>query len=198
MAQYFIIYKPYGVLSQFSGEGQTLASLFHFPKTVYPVGRLDKDSEGLLIITDDKWLNNQLLNPRFGHERTYLAQVEGVPDQEGLRRLQKGVEINVDGKLYMTKPAIAKIPAAIPGLPDRDPPIRYRKNVPDTWISLTLIEGKNRQVRKMTAAVGHPTLRLVRWSIARLTIEGFRVGEVREMAQEEIYKLLGLSGFRRK
>lgn len=185
-------------MSQFSGEGQTLASLFHFPKTVYPVGRLDKDSEGLLIITDDKWLNNQLLNPRFGHERTYLAQVEGVPDQEGLRRLQKGVEINVDGKLYMTKPAIAKIPAAIPGLPDRDPPIRYRKNVPDTWISLTLIEGKNRQVRKMTAAVGHPTLRLVRWSIARLTIEGFRVGEVREMAQEEIYKLLGLSDFRRK
>ncbi|WP_297338252.1 pseudouridine synthase [Algoriphagus sp.] len=191
-------YKPYGVLSQFSGEGQTLASLFHFPKTVYPVGRLDKDSEGLLILTDDKWLNNQLLNPRFGHERTYLVQVEGTPNQEGLGQLQKGVQIKVDGKMYRTKPAIAKIPESIPALPDRDPPIRYRKNVPDTWISLTLIEGKNRQVRKMTAAVGYPTLRLVRWSIGRLTIEGFQAGEVREMAQEEIYKLVGLSGFRRK
>lgn len=198
MAQYFIIYKPYGVLSQFSGEGQTLASLFHFPKTVYPVGRLDKDSEGLLIISDDKWLNNQLLNPRFGHERSYLSQVEGIPDQEALSSLQKGVEINVDGKMYRTKPALAKIPEVIPALPDRDPPIRFRKNVPDTWISLTLIEGKNRQVRKMTAAVGHPTLRLVRWSIARLTIEDFQVGEVRELDQGEIYKLLGLSGFRKK
>jgi 23S rRNA pseudouridine2457 synthase len=196
--RYFIIYKPFGVLSQFSGEGQTLASLFHFPKTVYPVGRLDKDSEGLLIITDDKQLNHQLLNPRFAHQRTYLAQVEGIPDQEAMRQLEKGVTINVDGKQYATKPAIAKIPEEIPSLPDRNPPIRYRKNVPDTWIALTLIEGKNRQVRKMTAAVGFPTLRLVRWSVEKLTIEGFQVGEVREMGKEEIYKALGLTGFRRK
>ncbi|NVJ87210.1 MAG: pseudouridine synthase [Algoriphagus sp.] len=198
MARYFIIYKPFGVLSQFSGEGQTLASLFHFPKTVYPVGRLDKDSEGLLIITDDKQLNHHLLNPRFGHQRTYLAQVEGIPDQEALRQLEKGVDINVDGKIYRTKHAVAKIPEQVPDLPERNPPIRYRKNVPDTWISLTLIEGKNRQVRKMTAAVGHPTLRLVRWSVEKLTIQGFQVGEVREMEKEEIYRALGLSGFRRK
>ncbi|WP_026956176.1 pseudouridine synthase [Algoriphagus vanfongensis] len=198
MARYFIIYKPFGVLSQFSGEGQTLASLFHFPKTVYPVGRLDKDSEGLLLITDDKQLNHHLLNPRFGHQRTYLAQVEGAPEKEDLRQLENGVEINVDGKMYQTKPAIAKIPESIPELPDRDPPIRYRKNVPDTWVSLTLIEGKNRQVRKMTAAVGFPTLRLVRWSMEKLTIEGFQVGEVRELEQQEVYRALGLSGFRRK
>ncbi|MDF2156254.1 pseudouridine synthase [Algoriphagus sp. CAU 1675] len=195
MARYFIIYKPYGVLSQFSGEGQTLASLFHFPKEVYPVGRLDKDSEGLLLITDDKWLNHHLLNPRFGHQRSYLAQVEGVPDKESLRQLEKGVDINVDGKMYHTKPAIAKIPEQIPQLPDRDPPIRYRKNVPDTWISLTLIEGKNRQVRKMTAAIGFPTLRLVRWSMEKISIEGFAVGEVREMSKEEIYRALGMTGF---
>lgn len=195
MARYFIIYKPYGVLSQFSGEGQTLASLFHFPKTVYPVGRLDKDSEGLLLITDDKQLNHDLLNPRFGHQRTYLAQVEGEPDQEALKNLGNGVIINVEGKMYQTKPAIAKIPESVPELPDRDPPIRYRKNVPDTWISLTLIEGKNRQVRKMTAAVGFPTLRLVRWSMEKITIEGFQVGEVREIEQQEVYRALGLTGF---
>lgn len=195
MARYFIIYKPYGVLSQFSGEGQTLASLFHFPKTVYPVGRLDKDSEGLLLITDDKQLNHHLLNPRFGHQRTYLAQVEGEPDQVALKNLGNGVIINVEGKMYQTKPAIAKIPESVPELPDRDPPIRYRKNVPDTWISLTLIEGKNRQVRKMTAAVGFPTLRLVRWSMEKITIEGFQVGEVRELEQQEVYRALGLTGF---
>ncbi|SHO62271.1 pseudouridine synthase [Algoriphagus zhangzhouensis] len=195
MARYFIIYKPFGVLSQFSGEGQTLASLFHFPKTVYPVGRLDKDSEGLLLITDDKQLNHHLLNPRFGHQRTYLAQVEGEPDQEALKKLGNGVTINVEGKMYQTKPAIAKIPESVPELPDRDPPIRYRKNVPDTWISLTLIEGKNRQVRKMTAAVGFPTLRLVRWSMEKITIEGFQVGEVRELEQQEVYRALGLTGF---
>ncbi|MDN3203821.1 pseudouridine synthase [Algoriphagus sediminis] len=197
MARYFIIYKPFGVLSQFRGEGQTLASLFSFPKDVYPVGRLDKDSEGLLLITNDKFLNHQLLNPRFGHQRTYLAQVEGIPDEKAIRDLEQGVEIKVDGKLYKTKLAIAKLRAEIPELPDRNPPIRYRKNVPDSWIELTLIEGKNRQVRKMTAAVGFPTLRLVRWSLEKLTIEGFESGEVREMDQKTIYHQLGLTGFRK-
>lgn len=197
MSRYFIIYKPFGVVTQFSGEEQTLSSLFTFPKSVYPVGRLDKDSEGLLIITDDKFLNNQLLNPRFGHQRTYYAQVEGVPEPEALKQLGKGVTINVDGRDYETKPAIAKLLDPFPTLPDRDPPIRYRATIPDTWISLTLIEGKNRQVRKMTAAVGHPTLRLVRWSMEKITIEGFEVGEVREMDQESIYHKLGLTGFRK-
>lgn len=196
MARYFIIYKPFGVLTQFSGEGHTLASLFDFPKEVYPVGRLDKDSEGLLLITDDKWLNHQLLNPRFGHQRTYYAQVEGEPMVDALKEVTQGVNITVDGKSYKTKPAIAKILNPVPALPDRDPPIRFRATIPDTWISLTLIEGKNRQVRKMTAAVGHPTLRLIRWSMEKLTIEGYKVGEVREMDEKAIYHKLGLTGFK--
>ncbi|MBN7814180.1 pseudouridine synthase [Algoriphagus pacificus] len=196
MSRYFIIYKPFGVLSQFSGEGQTLASLFDFPKEVYPVGRLDKDSEGLLLITDDKWLNHHLLNPRFGHQRTYLAQVEGIPTEEAIKTLSNGVKINVDGKDYLTKHAIAKLLPESPELPDRDPPIRYRKNVPDSWIELTLIEGKNRQVRKMTAAVGFPTLRLVRKSMEKINIMDFAVGEVQEMDQDSVYHKLGLTGFK--
>ena len=195
MHRYFIIYKPFGVVSQFSGEGPTLASLGAFPKEVYPVGRLDKDSEGLLLITDDKWLNHHLLNPRFGHQRTYFAQVEGIPTPDALKQLQSGVTINVDGKDYRTKPAIAKIIDPAPTLPDRDPPIRYRASIPDTWVSLTLIEGKNRQVRKMTAAVGFPTLRLVRFSMEKITIEGMQSGEVREMEQDSVYRMLGLTGY---
>lgn len=195
MPGYFIIYKPYGVLTQFTGEEPTLASLYDFPKEVYPVGRLDKDSEGLLLITDDKWLNHHLLNPRFGHQRTYLAQVEGNPTPEALINLQKGVSISVDGKEYRTKQALAKLLIDSPSLPDRQPPIRYRAAIPDSWIQLTLIEGKNRQVRKMTTAVGFPTLRLVRWSMEKINIAGFASGEVREMDQKSIYHQLGLTGF---
>jgi 23S rRNA pseudouridine2457 synthase len=195
LPRYFIIYKPFGVVSQFSGEGPTLASLGAFPKEVYPVGRLDKDSEGLLLITDDKWLNHHLLNPRFGHQRTYFAQVEGVPTPEALKQLQSGVVINVEGKDYKTKQVIAKVLDPAPDLPDRDPPIRFRVNIPDTWIQLTLIEGKNRQVRKMTAAVGFPTLRLVRYSMEKITIEGFQPGEIREMDQDSVYRFLGLTGY---
>ncbi len=161
------------------------------------MGRLDKDSEGLLIITDDKSLNHHLLNPRFGHQRTYYAQVEGSPEPEALKGLMQGVMINVEGRDYKTKPAIAKILDPIPALPDRDPPIRYRASIPDTWISLTLIEGKNRQVRKMTAAIGHPTLRLVRWSMEKLTIDKFKVGEVQEIDESTIYHKLGLTGFKK-
>jgi len=188
--RYFVIYKPFGILSQFSGESDTLKEVFDFPKDVYPVGRLDKDSEGLLLITDDKALNNYLLNPVFGHTRTYLAQVEGLPDPEAIRALEIGVDINVDGKMYRTKKAFAKLLENPPVLPERNPPIRYRKSVPDSWVQLSLIEGKNRQVRKMTAAVGFPTLRLVRWSMEKLSIEGYQVGEVRTFTQEEIYALL--------
>ncbi|UJP65690.1 pseudouridine synthase [Mongoliitalea daihaiensis] len=191
--RYFVIYKPFGILSQFSGDQETLKDVFNFPPEVYPVGRLDKDSEGLLLITDDKALNNFLLHPVFGHKRSYLVQVEGVPTQEEVQALENGVEITVDGKQYKTKKAFAKILEAIPVLPERNPPIRFRKSVPDSWISLSLLEGKNRQVRKMTAAIGFPTLRLVRWSMENLTIEGYEVGEVREFTQEEIYKLLNTS-----
>ncbi|WP_210416914.1 pseudouridine synthase [Echinicola soli] len=200
MFRYFVLYKPFGILSQFSGEAHTLKVVGDFPKDVYPVGRLDKDSEGLLLLTNDKVLNHYLLNPQFGHQRTYLAQVEGVPDAEALRALERGVPIKVDGKMYHTKPATARLKKNAPLLPERDPPIRYRKTVPDSWVELSLIEGKNRQVRKMTAAVDHPTLRLVRWSMEGLDIGGFKVGEVREMEQDEIYRLLkvGLSKLKAK
>jgi 23S rRNA pseudouridine2457 synthase len=195
LASYFITYKPFGVLTQFSGEGPTLATLGEFPKEVYPVGRLDKDSEGLLLLTDDKSLNHQLLNPRFAHQRTYYVQVEGIPTPEALAQLQAGVTIQVDGKAYRTKPAVAKLLEDAPTLPDRDPPIRYRASIPDRWLALTLIEGKNRQVRKMTAAVGFPTLRLVRFSMEKITLDGMGVGEVRELSQEVVYRALGLTGF---
>jgi 23S rRNA pseudouridine2457 synthase len=194
LASYFITYKPFGVLTQFSGEGPTLATLGEFPKEVYPVGRLDKDSEGLLLLTDDKSLNHQLLNPRFAHQRTYYVQVEGIPTPEALAQLQAGVTIQVDGKAYRTKPAVAKLLEDPPILPDRDPPIRYRASIPDRWLALTLIEGKNRQVRKMTAAVGFPTLRLVRFSMEKITLDGMGVGEVRELSQEVVYRALGLTG----
>ena len=183
------------MLTQFSGEGPTLATLGEFPKDVYPVGRLDKDSEGLLLLTDDKSLNHQLLNPRFAHQRTYYVQVEGIPTPEALAQLQVGVTIQVDGKAYRTKPAVAKLLEDAPTLPDRDPPIRYRASIPDRWLALTLIEGKNRQVRKMTAAVGFPTLRLVRFSMEKITLDGMGVGEVRELSQEVVYRALGLTGF---
>ena len=183
------------MLTQFSGEGPTLATLGEFPKEVYPVGRLDKDSEGLLLLTDDKSLNHQLLNPRFAHQRTFYVQVEGIPTPEALAQLQAGVTIQVDGKAYRTKPAVAKLLEDAPILPDRDPPIRYRASIPDRWLALTLIEGKNRQVRKMTAAVGFPTLRLVRFSMEKITLDGMGVGEVRELSQEAVYRALGLTGF---
>ena len=195
MPSYVIPSKPYGVLTQFSGEGPTLASLGEFPKEVYPVGRLDKDSEGLLLLTDDKSLNHQLLNPRFAHQRTYFVQVEGIPTTEALAHLQAGVTIQVDGKPYRTKPAVAKLLDSAPILPERNPPIRYRASIPDRWLALTLIEGKNRQVRKMTAAVGFPTLRLVRYSMEKISLEGMVVGEVRELSQEFVYRALGLTGF---
>ncbi len=183
------------MLTQFSGEDFTLASLGDFPKEVYPVGRLDKDSEGLLLLTDDKALNHQLLNPRFGHQRTYYVQVEGIPTPEALAQLQQGVTIQVDGKSYRTKPALVKLLDPAPILPERNPPIRYRAAIPDCWLALTLIEGKNRQVRKMTAAVGFPTLRLVRFSMEKITLDGMDAGEVRELSQELVYRALGLTGF---
>ncbi|MGY6558795.1 MAG: pseudouridine synthase [Nitritalea sp.] len=189
--RYFVLYKPFGILSQFSGDPDTtLGCLFPFPKEVYPVGRLDKDSEGLLLLTDDKALNEYLLHPSRGHSRTYYVQVEGVPSPEALLTLSEGVSIRVDGRDYRTLPAVAKELRESPELPERNPPIRFRKSVPDSWLSLCLIEGKNRQVRRMTAAVGLPTLRLVRWSMEGLDIAGYQVGEVREFDQEELFQLL--------
>jgi 23S rRNA pseudouridine2457 synthase len=191
MLRYYIFYKPYEVLSQFSAEGdkKTLAHyLSSLSKDIYPVGRLDYDSEGLLLLTNDKALTHQLLEPKFAHKRTYYVQVDGDITNEAIAQLSNGVTINVNGKLYNTNPAIAeKIDE--PVLPERNPPIRYRKNIPTSWLSLTLTEGKNRQVRKMTAAVGFPTLRLVRYSIGMQTIDGMEAGQYKEVGND-IKKLL--------
>jgi len=146
----------------------------------------------LLIITNDKSLNRKLLNPKFRHRRTYYVQVEGIPSGTDLEQLSKGVEINIDGKLYRTLPAVVEVIEREPNLPERIPPIRFRKNIPTTWLSITLMEGKNRQVRKMTAKIGYPTLRLVRYSIEKLNIDGFGSGEIRRINKDKIIKLLNL------
>jgi 23S rRNA pseudouridine2457 synthase len=189
---YYIVYKPYQVLCQFSAEGdkKTLKDFFDVPKDVYPVGRLDYDSEGLLLLTNDTSVNHALLHPSKAHERNYWVQVEGSITKEAIQQLAKGVTISVDGKAHHTKPCKANALAAAPKVPERNPPIRFRKNVPDSWLQLTLTEGKNRQVRKMTAAVGFPTLRLVRYSIGHLTIEGLEPGDIREITGSEIRLLL--------
>lgn len=180
---YYLIYKPYLMMSQFSREGDkaTLADLdFRFPSDVYPVGRLDADSEGLLLLTSDKQLNHRLLNPKFQHDRTYYVQVDGALTADACAQLSAGVTISVDGKPYHTRPADAR-PLVEPALPERVPPIRYRAAIPTSWLSIRLHEGKNRQVRRMTAAVGFPTLRLVRWAIEDLTAEGMQPGDVRQL-----------------
>lgn len=185
MFQYYLFYKPYQVLSQFSAEGdkKTLADFFSgLLKDIYPVGRLDYDSEGLLLLTNDKSLTQQLLEPRFAHQRTYYVQVEGTITDEALEELRKGVMISIDGKKYRTKSAKA-MRIDDPVVPERNPPIRYRKEIPTSWIALTLTEGKNRQVRRMTAATGFPTLRLVRYSIGQVTIGALQPGEYMEADQ---------------
>jgi len=192
MNYYFIIYKPYLTLSQFSAvDGKkTLADYFEVPDDVYPVGRLDNDSEGLLLLTNDKQLNHRLLDPKFAHEREYRVQVDGAITIDAIQQLQKGVTINVDGKLYPTKPCIVSIFEKDPEVPDRDPPIRFRKEIPAPWIKIILTEGKNRQVRKMTAQAGFPTLRLIRYRIEELTLEGMKPGEMKELPQSIVYKKL--------
>ncbi|HVZ40329.1 MAG TPA: pseudouridine synthase [Candidatus Kapabacteria bacterium] len=182
-----IFNKPFGVLSQFTpaeaGDKPTLAA-FGFPPHVYPVGRLDHDSEGLLLLSDDPGLTDYLLNPAHHHTRTYLAQVERIPDAEAIDRLEKGVII--EGK--RTRPAAAVLLAQPPALPERSVPIRFRLSVPTAWLRLTLTEGRNRQVRRMTAAVGHPTLRLVRERIGRLDLFtlGIAPGTWRDLTTPEL------------
>jgi 23S rRNA pseudouridine2457 synthase len=167
-------WKPHGVLTAFTDrEGRaTLADHIDVPD-VYAAGRLDRDSEGLLLLTRGTHFRTQLMRPDIGHPRTYLAQVEGIPDADALTALERGVDLK-DGP---TRPARAELLAAAPELPDRDPPIRVRKTVPDRWIRLTLTEGRNRQVRRMTAAVGHPTLRLVRERVGPIGLDGLGPGE---------------------
>jgi 23S rRNA pseudouridine2457 synthase len=183
MARYLIFYKPYGVLSQFTDpqERPTLKSFISVPG-VYSVGRLDRDSEGLLLLTDDGYLKSRLLEPRFGHSRTYCVQVEGIPTPTALDQLRQGVVIQGQ----RTYPAKVTLYHEDPNLPPRDPPIRYRAHIPTTWLELTLSEGRNRQVRRMTAAVGIPTLRLVRIEMGSLTLSGLSPGEWRHLTSTEV------------
>ena len=173
-------HKPFGVVSQFTPDGsrhRTLAD-YDFPKGAYPIGRLDAESEGLLLLSDEPELNARLLHPRHAHARVYWAQVERIPDAAALRQLEAGVMLG--GR--RTLPCRAYLLDPQPDVPPRDPPIRFRKNVPDTWIALELIEGKNHQVRKMTAAVGHPTLRLIRVQIGSLALGALSPGEKRTLS----------------
>jgi 23S rRNA pseudouridine2457 synthase len=192
--KYYIIYKPFQVLSQFTSENDKacLKDYFEVPKDVYPVGRLDFDSEGLLLLTNDKSLNHRLLHPGFAHERGYRVQVEGLITNEALQQLSSGLTIHIDGKPFRTAVAKAsRLPANI-SIPDRNPPIRFRKHIPTSWIKLIITEGKNRQVRKMTAATGFPTLRLIRYSLAALTLDPMLPGDMIEMNQNDVYGKLGL------
>ncbi|MGB7404654.1 MAG: pseudouridine synthase [Pacificimonas sp.] len=179
MSRLILFNKPFGVLSQFTDrksptERPTLSGFIDVPG-VYPAGRLDRDSEGLLILTDDGRLQARIAEPRHKMPKTYLAQVEGMPDERALAALRSGVDLK-DGR---TRPAEVRAIEA-PDLWPRDPPIRVRKAIPDSWIELTITEGKNRQVRRMTAAVGFPTLRLVRWRVGDWTVAGLPPGEWRE------------------
>jgi 23S rRNA pseudouridine2457 synthase len=181
MARLLLFNKPFGVLSQFTDRGSPTAratlSDFIAVKGVYPAGRLDRDSEGLLLLTDDGKLQARIADPRFKLPKTYLVQIEGDPQEATLERLRRGVQLK-DG---MTLPAeVVRIDA--PDLWLRDPPIRERKSIPDCWLKLTIREGRNRQVRRMTAAVGLPTLRLVRWSIADWTVKGIAPGAFLELS----------------
>jgi 23S rRNA pseudouridine2457 synthase len=181
LARLILFNKPFGVLSQFTDRGTataraTLSDFIKVPE-VYPAGRLDRDSEGLLLLTDDGALQARIADPKYKAPKTYLVQVEGVTNDAPLLQLRQGVRLN-DG---MTRPAEA---AAIdpPELWPRDPPVRFRKSVPDAWLRLTIREGRNRQVRRMTAAVGLPTLRLVRWQVGEWSLDDIAPGEWREVA----------------
>lgn len=177
MARLILLNKPFNVMSAFTDrEGRPTLAEYVPVKGVYPAGRLDRDSEGLLLLTDDGALQARISEPRFHLPKTYLVQVEGIPSEDSLQQLRNGVQLN-DG---LTRPAEAERIEA-PTLWPRQPPVRTRASIPDCWISLTISEGRNRQVRRMTAAVGHPTLRLVRWRIGDWTLDGLAPGEWREL-----------------
>ncbi len=184
MARYILFHKPYGVLSQFTPEdGAKSLGEFNLPKDVYPAGRLDKDSEGLLLLTDDGPLIEKLLNPKNEKPKTYWVLVERIPTEDELGKMRNGLKIED----YETRPCQVKILDPQPEVPPRDPPVRVRKTVADVWIEVRIVEGKNRQVRKMTAAIGHPTLRLIRMKIANLDLGHLKAGEWMEIPKSEIH-----------
>ena len=187
--RYLLLNKPYRVLCQFQDEQgrKTLKDYVPVPG-VYAAGRLDYDSEGLVLLTNDGRLQHRLTDPRYGHPRTYWVQVEGCPTPEALAELRQGVRIQD----YMTRPAVVQVLPQEPDVPPRDPPIRFRRHIPTTWLRLTLREGRNRQVRRMTAAVGYPTLRLVRVAIGELHLQDLAPGCWRELNNQERQSLLRL------
>lgn len=187
MARYILFNKPYGVLCQFTSEdGARSLAEFNLPKNVYAAGRLDKDSEGLLLLTDDGPLIERLLNPRNEKPKTYMVLVERVPTEESLQKMQQGLKIED----YVTKKCEARILDPQPDVPPREPPVRFRKSVQDVWLEITIVEGKNRQIRKMTAAIGHPTLRLIRQKISGLELGSLAPGEWRELTPAELTRFL--------
>ncbi len=192
--RYFVVHKPFGYVSQFSGEENDLTlqnliaenQLKNFPKDIYPVGRLDKDSEGLLLLTNDNRLKTNLLDPKNEHFKTYWVQVEGNISEDAIFKFKSGgIEIKHNGKSHICLPAQASKLQHVE-IEERNPPIRFRANIPTTWIEIQLREGKNRQIRKMTAAVGFPTLRLIRVGIQKLKINQFPLGTVTEITLKEI------------
>lgn len=190
--EYYLIYKPYQVLSQFtSSDGKLcLKDILNVPKDVYPVGRLDYDSEGLLLLTNDTSINHQLLHPKFAHARTYWVQVDGLITNDAIESLSKGVTISVDGKTYETKKATLKILPDNLLVPERNPPIRVRKSIPTSWVSIQLTEGKNRQVRKMFASVGFPVVRLIRSQIGQFSIAQMQPADCLSLSFEEVQNAL--------
>lgn len=194
--KYFLIYKPFGFLSQFTKEipeHQALSDLnLSIPKDCFPLGRLDKDSEGLLLLSNHGDLNHKLLDPKFEHKKTYYVQVEGQINQQAIKKLEAGLTIKLKTGPYTTKPCKALILKNPPNLPERIPPIRYRKSIPTSWISIELVEGKNRQVRKMCAAAGFPVLRLVRTAIEDLEIGKLQPGEMIHLTKTKLEQKLGI------
>lgn len=197
MNRYFAVYKPYRVLSQFSlpadeahTQKQTLKDFFRVPTDVYPVGRLDYDSEGLLLLTNDKELNYRLLHPRFAHKREYWVQVDGAITDAAVAQLSREMTIQVHGKQHRTKETFVQRWNAEPPVPPRFPPVRFRQHIPTSWIKMVLTEGKHHQVRKMTAKAGYPTLRLLRYRIENISLDSMLPGESREYSRDEIYRLL--------
>ena len=188
--KYLILNKPFEVLTQFTDENgrATLKDYVKIPD-IYPVGRLDYDSEGLVLLTDDKQLQHRLSDPKFKVEKTYWVQVEGIPTEEALQKLRRGVII----KSVKTAPAQATLLETEPAIWDRSKPIRFRANIPTSWLEIKISQGMNRQVRKMTAAVGFPTLRLIRPAIGPLKLDGLQPGESRELTVEEVKILKGLA-----
>lgn len=191
---YFIIHKPFKVLSQFTDENNNpgLGTLYDLPKNVYPVGRLDLDSEGLLILSNDKKLNDRLLNPKYLHARTYRIEVEGVPEANTLKKLEKGVSFQLKGKTHKSRPCKVRLLQDF-RMPERTIPVHRKKHPVTSWLEISLTEGKNRQVRRMLAAVGHPVLRLIRVAIEDLRLGDLPPGEITQISGKTIYKKLKIN-----